>query len=180
MTSAYQNHKTPYLLWVPISSTQTPSVQHKDHTFLAPKIPQFNTPPSVPHPPQFNKLRGSTHPSVPHSLSSTTKQHSLYERKNCKARLYRAILVVFFVLNWKGVALLCLTEEVWYWGEAFGIVRRLMELIQSHRSNPESWITPEATFSWWTQKVLGTFFNVWEPSLEYPKPFLSFHFVYIF
>ena len=28
---------------VPLSSTQTPSVQHKDQTFSAPKISQFNT-----------------------------------------------------------------------------------------------------------------------------------------
>ena len=30
--------------WVPLNSKQTPSVQHKDHTFSAPKIPQFNKP----------------------------------------------------------------------------------------------------------------------------------------
>ena len=74
------------------------------------------------------------------------------------------------MLNWGGVGL----------RGSLGKVRSLMELIQSHRSNPESRITSEATFSWWTQKVLGTFFDVWKPSWEYPKPDIPFHFGYIF
>ena len=47
-------------------------IQHKDHTFSAPDIPQFNTKnPSVQH----RKPLNSTHPSVQHPkpLSSTLK-----------------------------------------------------------------------------------------------------------
>ena len=50
------------------------SVPHKDHTFSAPKIPQFNSKnPSVQHPPLFHT------PSVQHpkSLSSTPKTPQL-------------------------------------------------------------------------------------------------------
>ena len=48
-----------------LSSTQTPSVQHKDHTFSALKIPPFNSkkPLSSTHP-QFN----TKNPSVQHSF----------------------------------------------------------------------------------------------------------------
>ena len=46
------------------------SVQHKDHTFSAPKVPHFHIEnPSVP----YRKSLSSTHPSVPHQkpVSST-------------------------------------------------------------------------------------------------------------
>ena len=66
------------LLGVPLSSTQTPqfdtSVLHKDHTFSAPKIPQFNTEkPSVQH---RKPLSSTQNPSVPQKkkpFSSTPK-----------------------------------------------------------------------------------------------------------
>ena len=45
------------------TSSQTPSVQHTDHTFSASKIRELKTKnPSVQHTPQFNALLSSTHP----------------------------------------------------------------------------------------------------------------------
>ena len=75
------------------------SVPHKEHTFSAPKIPQFNTPqfntPSVQHP------LSSTSPSIPHPLSSTPPQFKTSLRSTLpSAGLYRAIFCRFFVLNW--------------------------------------------------------------------------------
>ena len=53
------------------------SVQHKDHTFSAPKIRQLNTKnPSAQHFPQFNTSLSSTHPSVQHPPQFYTKNPS--------------------------------------------------------------------------------------------------------
>ena len=57
---------------VPLSSTQTPSVQHRDHTFSAPKIPQFNT-----KIPQFHTKQ----PSVQQNPQSNTKNSSVQQQK---------------------------------------------------------------------------------------------------
>ena len=85
------------------------SVLHKDHTFSAPKIPQFNTKsPSVPH----QKPLSSPHPSVPH-------QKPLYSTHlSVPHRLYRAIgfwceTEGFLVWNWEVFS----TEgfRVWNW-----------------------------------------------------------------
>ena len=85
-----------------LSSTQTPSVQHKDHTFSAPEIPQFNTKnPSVQHEKPLSSTPKNVQFHIP--LISTPKNPQF----NTSLSLYRAFLSVF----------LCWTERflMWSW-----------------------------------------------------------------
>ena len=90
---------------VPLSSTQTPSVQHisstqKGHSFSAPKIPQFHTKnPSVPH----QKTLSSTPP-----LSSTPKTPQFHTKKLYTNELYsyfslREVELRVFEVEMRGV-----------------------------------------------------------------------------
>ena len=92
---------TPTLMKSALSSTQTPSVQHKGHTFSATKIPQFNTKNhSVQHTDDFLVLN---------SRVLGVEPRDFWGLKGM------AFLCWTDVLNWRGPLINYIMPEVRFW-----------------------------------------------------------------